>query len=53
MAVSETNQTGEGGIMKLASIGNFFIIERGIVMFSCCLNGIVLWGVGLNDNPSP
>ena len=53
MAVSETDQTSKGGIMKLASIGNFLVIERGIVMFSCRLNGIVLWGVGLDDNPSP
>ncbi|MBA7483556.1 hypothetical protein ES707_19071 [subsurface metagenome] len=38
--------------MKLASVGNFLVIEKGIIVLSCRLNGVVLRGIGLNDNLS-
>ena len=53
MAINKPGQPGKGRIMKLASVGNFLSIKRGIIMFSCCLNGIVLWGIGLDDNLTP
>jgi hypothetical protein len=53
MAINKASQLGEGGIMKLAPIGNLLIIEKGIVVFSCRLNCIMLRSVSLNDNLSP
>jgi hypothetical protein len=53
MAINQTCQSGEGRIMKLAAIGDFPLIEKGIVMLGGCLNGIMLWRIGLNDNLSP
>ena len=52
MAESEANQLQEGRVVKLEAIGNFLLVEMAIVMFYCCLNGIVLWVVGLNDSPA-
>jgi len=53
MGINKADQSGERRIVKLVSVTNFLLIEEGIVMFSGGLNGIVLWRVGLNDNPPP
>ncbi|MBA7712374.1 hypothetical protein ES703_121348 [subsurface metagenome] len=39
--------------MELAAVGNFPVIKKGVILFGCCLNSIMLRGVGLNDNLSP
>ena len=53
MGVNKTGQPAEGGIAKLAPIGNFPVIKKGIVMPGGSLNGVVLRRIGLNDHPSP
>ncbi len=53
MTIDKGDQPGEGRIMKLTPIGNFLVVEKGIVMLGCRLNGIVLRGIGLNDNLPP
>ena len=53
MAMNKASQLGEGRIMKLATIGNLLIIKKGIVVFSCRLNGIMLWSVSLKNDLSP
>ena len=50
MGVNKQRQLAEGGIMKLAPIGNFLLIESGIVMLGGGLYSIVLGGEGLNNN---
>jgi len=45
MAISKAGQLGEGGIMKLAPIGDFLVIEKGIVVFSCRLN---IWAMNMS-----
>ena len=50
MAISKADQPAEGGITKLAAIIYLFVVESGIVIFSCCLNSVVFWVIGLNNN---
>ena len=53
MTINEADQPGEGRITQLVPIGNFLVLEKGIYMLGCRLNGIVLRGIGLKDNLPP
>ncbi len=53
MAVNEAGEASEGGVVKLTAISNFLVIEAGVVMLGGGLKGVVLRGVGLNDDPAP
>ena len=50
VAVDKASQPGEGGIVKLAPIINFLVVEKGIIVLGGCLNAVMLGGIGLDDD---
>ena len=52
MSINKAGKPVERRVVKLASIVDFLFVEERVVMFGCCLNGIMLWRIGLNDRPS-
>lgn len=53
MGINKSGQSGERRIMKLAAVGDFLLIESGIVMPGSGLYSVMLRGESLNDNSAP
>jgi len=51
VGIDEASQSTEGGIFVLPSMADFSLIQSGVVMLCCHRNGIMLRGIGLNNNP--